>query len=145
MLAGESATTIAAQARRVVERVLHREHPAPGLPDHGVPAGDAELRGQLDQLVLEELRRPELGGRVGQVLALAAADLVVEDAGAAVPAQLGDRLAVVVCGSGATVADDDRRLRRVRIELAHDLVPGLVLPPLHQPFTLLHLTLLSSG
>ena len=66
---------------------------------------------QLDELVLEELRRPELGRRVGQVLALAAAELVVEDAGAAEPAQVGDRLAVVVRRARAAVADHDRRLR----------------------------------
>ena len=129
----------------MVERVLHREHPAPRLADDRVPVGDAEVPRELGELVLEELRRPEVGGRVGQELALAAAELVVEDAGAAGPAQVGDRLAVVVRGAGAAVADHDGRQRRARVELADDAVPGLVAAPLHPSFVLRHLSLLRSS
>ena len=67
-----------AQPGRVVQGVLHREHPAPGLADHRVARGHPEVLGQRDQLVLEQLRGPELGGRVRQVLAQPAAELVVE-------------------------------------------------------------------
>ena len=118
----------------MVEGVVHREHPAPRLADDRVPVGDAEVPGELGELVLEQPGCPEVGGRVGQELALAAAELVVEDAGAAEPAQVGDRLAVVVRGTGAAVADDDGRLRCARVELTHDAVPGLVAAPLHPSF-----------
>ena len=97
----------------MLERVFHREHPAPRLADDGMPVVDAEVPCQRDELVLEELRRPELGRRVGQVLAPAATELVVEDARAAVPAQVGDRLDVVVRRAGTAVADDDGRLGRL--------------------------------
>ena len=72
------------------------------------------MPGQRRQLVLEQLRRPEVRGRVGQQIALAATELVVEHARAAESAQIGDRLAVVVRSARAAMADDDRRLRRAR-------------------------------
>ena len=40
----------------MVEGVLHRQHPAPGLPDDRVPAIDAQMPRELHELVLEELR-----------------------------------------------------------------------------------------
>ena len=64
----------------MIERVLHREHPAPRLADDRVAVGDPEVTRQLTKLVLEELRRPEVRGGVRKMLALAAADLVVQDA-----------------------------------------------------------------
>ena len=103
----------------MIERVLHREHRAPRLADDRVAVGDGEVPGELGELVLEQPGCPEVDGRVGQELALAAAELVVEDAGAAEPAQVGDRLAVVVRGARDTVADDDGRLRCARVELAN--------------------------
>ena len=63
---------------------------------------------QLPELVLEQLRRPELRGGVRKMLALAAADLVVQDAATAEAAELGDGLTVVMRRSWASVADDDR-------------------------------------
>jgi hypothetical protein len=39
--------------------------------------GRPQVPGERDQLVLEELRRPELRGRVRQVLAVPAAKLIV--------------------------------------------------------------------
>jgi len=121
----------------MVQRMLHREHAAPRLADHRIPVSDAELPRQLDELVLEELRRPELGRSVGEVRALTAADLVVEHAPSAEPAQLRDRLRVIVRSAGAAVADDHRR--RTGIELADDAVPRLVPIPRHASFR--HLTL----
>ena len=38
----------------MVERVLHREHAAPRLPDDDVAVGDPELVRERDELVLEE-------------------------------------------------------------------------------------------
>src|SRR4051812_17899108 len=110
----------------MIERVLHREHAAPRLADDGVPLVDAEMARQRDELVLEELRRPEVGRRIGQVLAVATAELVVEDARAAVATEIGNRLDVVVRRAGAAVADHDRSLRRL---LAEDAVPRLVPVP----------------
>src|SRR2546426_10877876 len=123
----------------MVERMLHREHAAPRLADHGVPVGDADMERELCELVLEELRRPELRRRVGKVAALAAADLVVEHAPAPEPAQLRDRLRVVMRRARAAVTDDDRR--RAGIEVTHDAVPRLVSVPRHASFR--HLMLLS--
>ena len=54
----------AAQALGMVEGVFHREHATPGLSDDGVARGDAQVLRERKQLVLEELRRPELGGRI---------------------------------------------------------------------------------
>ena len=62
--------------------------------------GDAQVPGERDQLVLGELRRPELRGRVREVLAVPAAELIVEDTCPAEAAQLRDRLGVVVSGAG---------------------------------------------
>jgi hypothetical protein len=42
-----------------------------------VAGADAQVPGERDQLVLEELRRPELRGRVRQVLAVPAVELIV--------------------------------------------------------------------
>src|SRR5207244_11090757 len=101
--------------------------------------------GELGELVFEELRCPEVGGRVGQELALPATELVVEDAGAAEPVQVGDRLAVVVRGAVAAVTDDDGHLRRARVELTHDAVPGLVAAPLHPSFVARQVSLRGSS
>ena len=54
----------AAQALGMVEGVLHRKHATPGLSDDGVARGDAQVLRERNQLVLEELRRPELGRRI---------------------------------------------------------------------------------
>ena len=55
----------------MVERVVHREHPAPRLPEHVVAPGDPEVLDERRELVLEELGRPERGVGVGQVVAVA--------------------------------------------------------------------------
>src|SRR4029450_1249317 len=90
------------------------------------------------ELVLEELRCPEVGGSVGHELAPAATELVVENAGSGGPAQGGNGLARVGAGAGPAVTDHDRRPRRGCVELAHDAVPGLVTLPLHPSFTCGH-------
>src|SRR6478609_2668265 len=94
-----------------------------------MPAVDPEVPCQRRELVLEELWRPELSGRLWKVLALPAAELVVEHTGAPEPAQVGDRLDVVVGRARAAVADHDRSLRRGAVQRADDLVPGLVSVP----------------
>jgi hypothetical protein len=118
----------------VVERVVHRQHPAPGLPDHVIAPGDPELIDERPELVLEELGGPERRVGVGQVIALAVAELVVEDARAPGAVQLGDRLDVVVRRARAAVADHDRGVQRVRVELADDAVPGPVAVALEVAF-----------
>src|SRR5438093_12895227 len=100
----------------MVEGVLHREHPAPRLADDGISVGDAEVPTELAELVLEQLGCPEVGGRIGQKLALAAAELVVEHAGAAEPAQVRNRLTVVARSTLAAAADDEGVRWRARIE-----------------------------
>ena len=92
----------------MIERVLHREHPAPRLADDRITVGDPEVTRQLIQLVLEELRRPEVRRSVRKMLALAAPDLVVQDTRPAEAVEVGDRLAVVVRRPRAAVTDDDR-------------------------------------
>src|SRR5215213_7812167 len=111
----------------MVERVFHREDAAPGLADNRMAILNPEVARQRGELVLEELRRPELGGRIRQMLALAAAELVVENTPAVVAGEVGDRLDVVVGRTRAAVADDDGRLPYV--EIPHNLVPGLVSVP----------------
>src|SRR6266545_3174121 len=88
----------------------------------------------LPIFVLEELRRPELRRRIRKVFALPAAELVVEDARAAEPAQVRDRLDVVVGGAGTAVADDHGREGRAAVELADDAIPGLVAVPQEAAF-----------
>jgi hypothetical protein len=62
-----------------------------------VAAGDAQLLQQRIELAAEELDRPELGRRVGEVLRAPAPDLVVEHARPRCdPCELGQRLGVVM-------------------------------------------------
>ena len=121
----------AAQARRVLERVQHGEHAAPGLPDHVVGGADAELGDERVQLALEQLGRPELGGRVGQVLGVAVSELVVEDARASRVRERRHRLEVVVGRARPPVAEDRGR-RPVRRDLTDHAVPGAVSLPLEE-------------
>src|SRR5690349_412635 len=104
--------------------MLHPEHPAPRLPDDRVPVVYSEMTRQVDQLVLEQLNRPEVRRRVGEVRRVPAADLVVQHAAAPVPRELRDRLAVVVRSARAAVADHDGR--GAGGEVADDAVPRLV-------------------
>ena len=66
-----------------------------------------------DELVLEELRRPEVGGRVGQVRGSGRSRAGRRARAPAEPRELGDRLGVVVRGARAAVADDHRRRPRL--------------------------------
>ena len=129
----------------MIERVLHREHPTPRLTDHDVPRFDAQVACQPYQFVLEQLWLPEVDGRVRQVRALAATQLVVQNTRAPEAAQIGDGLAVVVRGPGPTVADHDGRILGSRIEITDDAVPRLVPVPHHPSLAGAHLTLLRRG
>src|SRR5437879_5969438 len=79
---------------------------------------------QVDELVLEELHRPEIGRRVLQVGALPATHLVVQHTAAAEPREVGDRLRIVMRAAWATVADHYGG--RPRVEVTDDSVPRLV-------------------
>ena len=145
MLAGESATTIARSPAGWSSACSIASIPPQDWPTIAYRPAIPRCRVSSDELVLEELRRPEVGGRVGEMLAPAAAELVVEDAAAAGPGEIGDRLAVVVRRAGAAVADDDGVSVRPRIELAHHAVPRLVTAPPHASFVLGHRQLLLGG
>ena len=80
MLAGESATTIARSPAGWSSACSIASIPPHDWPTTAYRSAIPSSPRELDELVLEELRRPEVGRRVGQVLALAAAELVVEDA-----------------------------------------------------------------
>jgi len=68
------------QPSRMVDGVVHCQHPAPRLADDRVPVRDAEVPDQLGEFVLEQPGRPEVGGCIRQELALSAAELVIKDA-----------------------------------------------------------------
>ena len=91
MLAGESATTIARRPCGWSSAYSIAEHAAPRLADDGVAAADPEVAVERDELALEQLAVQKSAGASGQVLALAAAELVVEDAGRG---RTGDRSAI---------------------------------------------------
>src|SRR5262249_47276904 len=111
--------------------------------DDGVAVADAQVSGEIGELVLEELDGPEVGRSVRKVRAPAATELVVEDAAATGAREVGDRLRVVVGGARAAVADHDRQ--RPPVEVAEDAVPGLVPVPDHPAFGHLVSPFASSG
>jgi hypothetical protein len=95
-------------SRWLPDRDLRAQHAAPGLAQQVVFV-DAERAAHRVELVDEQVRRPEVGGSVGQVGAGAAADLVVvDDLPPGFLGQFGDVTHVVVCHSRAAMQDDKR-------------------------------------
>src|SRR5919198_1984908 len=114
----------ALEARRLRERVLHRQHAAPRVPEE-VDTVEAERLADGADLVDEELDRPErqVVGEVGPP----AAELVVEDRAAAGPGHPLERLEVVVRAARPAVQAKERQLAGF-LAVADDAVPRPVAP-----------------
>jgi hypothetical protein len=86
------------------------------------------------ELVDEQIRRPELGGSVRQVGAVAAADLVVvDDRPPGLRCESGDVLHIVVRHSRAAMQDEQGESSAVCVVGRGDLNPGFVAAERHQP------------
>src|SRR5205823_12643051 len=97
------------QARRLRDPVLLTEEPAPRRPEHVIPLADAEVVDEVRKLPDEELHRPEVAAAFGEMRRPAVPELVIEDDGASVAGQAGERQQVVVGRAGAAVQEDERR------------------------------------
>jgi len=95
---------------------------------------DAQSVAHCVELVDEQVRRPEVGGAVGQMCAVAAPDLVVmDDRPPGLVRQNGDVPHVVVRHSWAAMQDKQGKCAGPRIIRLGDLHPGFVATKRHQP------------
>ncbi len=95
---------------------------------------DAERIADRVELVDEQVRCPEVGGRVGQVRAVSASDLVVvDDRAPGLVRQFGDVAYVVVRHAWAAMQNEEGEGAIARIVRRGDLHPGLVVAKRHQP------------
>src|SRR4030095_13148972 len=108
------------------------EHAAPGLPEHMIRGGDAEMLDEIVELVDEQLHGPEIGALVAQMRRKAAAQLIIMDDRADTLCQALEAIEIVVRRAGTAMERHNGQLAAV--ELARDAIPGLVAPEVREAF-----------
>jgi hypothetical protein len=114
------------QAGRLQDRDLGAQHAAPGLAEQVILV-DAQCFADRVELLDEQGGCPEVGGRIGQMGAVAATDLVVVDDGAAgFVGEFGEVANVVVRHARSAVQDEKGQGAGAGIVGGGDLDPGFV-------------------
>ncbi len=111
---------------------LGAEHATPGLAQQVVVV-DAQFGSDGVEFVDEQLRRPEVGGRVGEVGAVTAADLVVvDDLASGLVGEFGDVADVVVRHPRPAVEHEQRMRAGSRVLRRGDLDPRFAVAERHR-------------
>lgn len=124
----------ACQSRGLLERVLHREHPAPRLSEQ-MNVRQIERLPQHAKLFAEDFGRVEIGIR--RTRGFPAADLIVKNNAATVLGQITERGKVLMRCARTAVRDEERKPAG-QFALADDAIPHVETTKRKRPFSLSH-------
>src|SRR5262245_9044576 len=102
--------------------MLRSQYATPRLSEHVVAMVDAEMAGQVRELVQEQLDGPEVRALIAQKRGAPISELIVVHNGAASDCDTLQGINIVMGAAGPTVKDDQRRLGSSQV--SGDPVPG---------------------